>query len=41
MVVGHSLGGIVAVSLAQQPHPLVKAVFLRDSERVLMTEYGK
>jgi len=30
IVVGHSLGGITAASLAQDPHPLVTAVFLED-----------
>lgn len=38
IVVGHSLGGIVAVSLAQQPHPLVKAVFLEDPPMYLNEE---
>ena len=30
VVVGHSLGAIVAASLAQDRHPLVAAVFLED-----------
>ncbi len=30
IVVGHSLGACVAGQLAQQPHPLVRAVFLED-----------
>jgi pimeloyl-ACP methyl ester carboxylesterase len=30
VVVGHSLGAVVAASLAQERHPLVKAVFLED-----------
>jgi pimeloyl-ACP methyl ester carboxylesterase len=30
VVVGHSLGAIVAVALAQRAHPLVRAVFLED-----------
>ena len=30
IVVGHSLGGIVAAFLAQQPHPGIAAVFLED-----------
>jgi pimeloyl-ACP methyl ester carboxylesterase len=30
VVVGHSLGGIVATVLAQEGHPLVSAVFLED-----------
>jgi pimeloyl-ACP methyl ester carboxylesterase len=30
VVVGHSLGGIVAMHLAQGGHPLVRAVFLED-----------
>ncbi|MEM7360437.1 MAG: alpha/beta hydrolase [Pseudomonadota bacterium] len=38
IVVGHSLGGIVAVFLAQQPHHLVKAVFLEDPPMYLNEE---
>src|SRR5262245_2685278 len=30
IIVGHSLGGIAAASLAQGPHPQVVAVFLED-----------
>ncbi len=30
IVVGHSLGGVTALALAQVPHPLVSAVFLED-----------
>jgi pimeloyl-ACP methyl ester carboxylesterase len=30
VVVGHSLGAVVAGVLGQQPHPLVRAVFLED-----------
>ena len=30
IVAGHSLGAIVAAALAQEPHPLVAAVFLED-----------
>ncbi len=30
VVVGHSLGAVTAGALAQQPHPLVRAVFLED-----------
>lgn len=30
IVVGHSLGGVVAGQLAQAPHPLVRGVFLED-----------
>ena len=30
VVIGHSLGGVTAAALAQEPHPLVSAVFLED-----------
>ncbi len=30
IVIGHSLGAVTAAALAQEPHPLVRAVFLED-----------
>src|SRR5262245_46107012 len=36
VLVGHSLGGIVSARLAQDRHPLVKAVFLEDPPQFIM-----
>ena len=36
VVVGHSLGAVVAAFLAQEQHPLVKAVFLEDPPLFLL-----